>query len=215
MKHALLLTLSLITVVAVSSCSTMQLVPGDFRADNPTSTALGLEASNKVFYLEHLPNDSRQFVFDLEVINESGESYMMDPLRMRMYASPKPFPNTEATNLTEQAVNHVKQYGGLATIRPRSAKEVTEFFERKIRAQRAWQVAMLVAGTALVVSDVVQDVNDSKKEVFTQRDINKAVMRDVATASALVAMDLATQQMDETIMKRAEDLEFLPVSPCA
>lgn len=210
MKQSLLLTLSLTVAVAMSSCSSMQLVPGDFRATDPTSTALGLRASGKVIYLEHLPDDSQQFVFDLEIINESKHSYMVDPSRLRLYASQRPFPNTEVENRTEQAVSHVKQYGGIPTVKPRSAKEVNEFFERKIRAQRAWQVAMLVAGTALVVSDVVQDVNDSKKEIFTQKDINRAIMRDVATGSALVAMDMASGQMDGNIAKRAEDLEFLP-----
>jgi hypothetical protein len=188
----------------------MQLVPEDFAVDNPRATAMSLQVNNKLFYLEHMPDDTQQLVFDLEVINEGSTDFLFSPERTRIYMSNIPFPTEPVRNVTEQSVVHIRENGGRAAVKPRSAKQVNDFIRKRIQAQRAMQVVMLVAGAALVVSDVVQDANDASKEVVTQRDVNRSIMRDVATASSLVALDVIGGEVEQQIIKKQEDLEYLP-----
>ena len=203
-------TFLLLLAITLVSCQTYQLVPSDFTAGAPGGTALGLRVADKQFYLEHLEEDQQQVVVDLEIINESSLDYFFSPEKAILFTSDKPFPVMDMENQTALAVSHIKQHGGWGPVKARTAREVNRFFEKKIRSQRAAQVAMLLLGTALVVADVVADAKVASKEVITQTDIDRSITRDAATVSALALMDVAGQEMEMNIMKRAADLEYLP-----
>ena len=203
------LALFLLICIAVS-CQTAQLVPADFSSGEPHATALGLRIDEKEFFLEHMPEDNQQLVFDLEVINESNSDYYFSPEKVILFMSNEPFPEMDTENQTALAVSHIKQQGGIGPLKARSARQVNQFFERKIRAQRAGQIAMLVLGTAFLITDAVADAKDATSEIVTEKQMNRAIMRDAATVSALAFMDIASMQMENTIVNRYEDLEYLP-----
>ena len=201
-----LIPLILISLVSIS-CSSSRLVPFDYSAERPGETLAHVNDGEAELFLEHIPSEGDQMVFDLEVFNDSHEPFELDPHAIVLYRAQQPFPAVkDGLSVFSQSRMHSGHGGTQAA----PQEEVNNFFRKRIRSQRAAQTALLVIGVALAVNDAIQDSKDWNQEFWTHADVQRAATRDAVTFGGLVAADLISQTIEAEKIRTIEDLQFLP-----
>ena len=199
--------LVILSSLLISSCGSVQMVPVSYTKERPDEVISTISDNRVELFVEHWGEDPNQLVFDLQVNNTGNEMIRIQPEEIRIFGSQEPFPEGLATDHeVVQAIVFSQSQGAKAM----SDTEVNRYFKRRIRSRQAAQIALMVASIALVVNDVVNDVEDSKKEYWTSNDANRAARREVLTFTGLLTADLLTGMLEDEKIRTIEDLKYLP-----
>ncbi len=199
---------ALFCVITLVSCQSAHLVPVSYSVENPGETISFVKDEIAEIYLEHIPDESKQLVFDLDVWNTGNEYMVVKPQNMMIFGSPVPFPTPSNTDLN--VYQETVSISGVTGKRASSQEEVNAFFRRRIRSQQAAQIALVLAGVALAVNDAVQDSKDYNKEFWTKQDSRRSAARDVATFAGFLTVDILSQAFEHETVQVREDLAYLP-----
>lgn len=200
---ALLILLPLIT-----GCTNRLFIPASYSPNDPTATVAMVQDGDLDILVENMEVTAKHFVYDVEVVNKSDRSVFLDPHEAYYYGAEQAFQPLEAGASVRESFGQA--ISGAREVRALKEKEVHRDIRATIRSRQAVAAIVLIAATAVVVNDIVQDSQDFSKEIWTAADARRSQMRDVATFAGLVTADMIRAGMEMQQEKEFADLDFLP-----
>lgn len=150
-------------------------------------------------YLENLEYKNEIVVFDLEIINESGEGFYFDPEKIYFYTSPSGFKSVE--NLEE---NWQEKSSSLGTAKYAMSKRgVENYYRKSIRSKETskFLVGLLAVGaTALNIAGGSGELGGS---AFSN------VAREVLVGASIVGSEVANDVLTQKQIQDDEDLYYV------
>ena len=168
-----------------------------------------LEADSITAVVEHLYSGGKFVVFDVEVVNRSGQRIQFNPYQMHYYASPKPFQKliNENQDIHQASFPNSTVPGYLK--KPFSKRAVEEAYERQLKQQKTLAIAFGIISLGAVVADVALDIKDSKKSLVTERDFAQSANRDAMVATTLIAGEMIMENAAFKSRIATEELHYL------
>ena len=150
-------------------------------------------------YLENLEYKNEIIVFDLEIINESGQGFYFDPEKIYFHTSPTGFKTV--TNLEENWLEKSKSVGS-----PRyamSKRSVENYYRKSIRSKETGKffVGLLAVGAAAL------NVAGGSGELGGSAFAN--VAREVLVGASIVGSEVAGEVLTQKQIEDDEDLYYL------
>lgn len=176
-----------------------RLVPFDFGKYGSTQAYTQIEVAGMILIVESIESKNDLLIFDVELINETGNVIDLIPGNFHIIASRVPIESREAGDPHNQS--QLVYYA----LNNRAAHN---YYEDKIKQGESKKTLFSVISAALIVYDAVKDGQDYYTET-TQKDVNRSNARDVAVVSSLMAFDIVDQVISDTQIKADEDLYYL------
>lgn len=201
--------MALIILISFPSIAQRSLVPLHYSEAYKDPPYMVLEADSITAVLEHVYSEEKFVVFDVEVVNRSGQRIQFNPYQMHYYASPKPFQKLvdEDQDIHRASFPNSTVPGYLK--KPLSKESVERAYEQQLKQQRALAIAFGIISLGAVVADVALDINDSKKPRVTERDFVKSANRDVLVATTLIAGEMVMENAAFQSRVATEELHYL------
>lgn len=195
-------------VILISGCSDRLFVPSTYSPDKGKAVVGAIQDESLEVFMEHIEQSGKHLVFDLEVINKSDHSVVLDPHKIFYYGA-----NTEFQGLKE-GENVRASFGhaidGARELYALTEEDVNRDIRATVRTERALAIVLAVAAAAVVVNDIVKDGEDYSSEYISKSAARRAINRDIATFASLVTVDMIQTGLEISQMKKFEDLEYLP-----
>ncbi|HEY3401881.1 MAG TPA: hypothetical protein VGK59_00755 [Ohtaekwangia sp.] len=198
-----LLSLVVITAVA-TACG--PLVPLSDHQDPRSNTLTQVaETDDATVTLQYIGKQYRNYIFDLEVVNQTQHDLQVAPQRISYYASPKPFrPPSETIDVYNYSASH-----SALTLKRQfaySPHAVQQLYDDRARSRAGGAIFLAVLSIGLATYDAVKDGEDSRKESWTKTDETKAVSRDLLVSAAITASEIAKASSAQA----QEDSYYIP-----
>lgn len=204
------LLLIILQLPLLYACGPKTLVPQTYVPADKDRIVSVRDNGNVKVLVEHMPATGQHTVFDVEVVNESDEIVRIDPHSFSLYGSDAAFtldPDTDADIYQQSFALALPEFRGQYALRE---KEVNRDIKRQVTTKKVLGAMLVVAATAVVVHDAVQDSKDYSKVEWTIQDARRSENRDWATATSLVTLDMISQGLRLSNEKQFEDLKYLP-----
>lgn len=196
--------------IALASCSPQALVPYAYNSQIDTDPVAVIEANDLTLYMENIERKSDLLVFDLEIVNNSDRPIQISHPELYYYAGYKKFDQVNDTVIMDIQNAYAKPEQKVNRRNAMNLRRVEKYYERKASDQKTMGILLFALGVGLVINDIVQDGNDASKAVWTEVDANRAVTRDVLTASSLLAIDIIGHETAKSEVKNEEELRYVP-----
>ena len=178
-------------------------MPGWFDSKVNSKKHNWLDYQGIVIVAENIEVNDRQIVFDVEVKNEADHRLRFNPEEAYYLASNSPFPLDYQDGYRSEWEANLKKHHAL------TEKEVSRYFENKIKSQKKTNLITGILSAGLIVFDVAMASKGVPVEASSKL-CNQEAIRSMITVGGLAAMDIVREQSAITAMQASEDLHFLP-----
>jgi hypothetical protein len=197
-----------VAVFLISGCSSRLYVPASYSPDQGKAIIGAIQDESLEVFLEHIEQSGKHLVFDLEIINKSDQSVLVDPQKIFYYGAYSPFPGLTNGENVRSAFGHA--IDGAREVYALDEDAVNRDIRSVVRTQQAIGIVLAVAAAAVVVNDIVKDEEDYSSEYISKSKAQRAQNRDIVTFASLVTVDMIQSGLEVSQMKKFADLEYLP-----
>ena len=196
-----------LSILLILSSACGPLVPLSYLKNSTDfNFAQTIESEEATVTLEYLDSKYGHYIFDMEEINHTSTTLDIAPQVISFYASPKLFTplsystgDVHTISAPNSALTKTRQFAN-------SPAETRNIYQEKVKSKESFIVLFAVLGAGLIIYDAVKDSEDSQKEKWAKKDVNKAIGRDALVSIALTASDVAEQ----SAYQAEEDNYYLP-----
>lgn len=198
--------------VTCASCSHV-LVPSWYDTTKDSYPVTQITDQNVTVSVENLELKEKYMVFDMEIVNDTGDDLGFDLPSIYCYSSYDKFRPIDELGEDE---DWEKTLGpGVLQASAMTLREVNDFYEQRLKDKAEIGVFLAVLGAGLILYDIVQDAEDAGDVNWTPAKESKSIARDAITVSSLLAIDVVGGLNQQSYVKTYEDLEYLPAEALA
>jgi hypothetical protein len=185
-----------ILLFILSSCG--PLVPLSYDQKIPNNTLLQtVETEEATVYLQYLRSQYGYYIFDLEVVNHSESEIFIAPQFVSFYASPKSFKAIDNSNDDVDFISASNSALAMKRQFANSPETTRKIYHDKAKSKASGAVLIGFLGTALTIYAEVKAGEVSRKEIWTKKDVNNTIYRDLLANVAVIASDVAKASAEQ------------------
>lgn len=197
-----------VAVILISGCSNRLYVPATYSPDQGKAVVGAIQDQSLEVFMEHIEQTGKHLVFDLEIINKSDRSVVVNPHKIFYYGAYTEFQGLKEGENVRASFGHAVD--GARELYALTEEDVNRDIRATVRTQQAIGIILAVAAAAVVVNDIVQDGEDYSSEYISRSSARRAQNRDIATFASVVTVDMIQTGLEISQMKKFANLEYLP-----
>ena len=189
MRNKILQPAALVLLLMASACG--PLVPLSFMKENNTRLDQVIETTDATVYLQYIKKENNFYIFDLEIINNSGETISTAPQLVSHYASSKPFTPITDSNSDVHTVSLPNSKLTMGRQYAYSPSATVKMYRKKVISAKAFSVLFAAVGVGLAIYDGGKVSKASKNEIWSRKDLTNSIGRDLLIQAAFTASEIA------------------------